>query len=305
MGVWIPREANNMDICGEDNTDDNVNNVGAEPNGGAGEMRVWVLREADSMIDVSADINLGENRDGCNDRVDSTMYRSIIGSLMYLMTGTRPDIAVAVSIISQFSENPTKAHLQAAMRVLRYMKGSKGFRLHLGQDVRSFCDFKEAAPISLLAFSDANWGNDLDSRRSTTGYLVYIAGRVVSWSSKKQPTVALSSTEAEYMAVTNTTKEVMWHRAFLQELGFAQSQATTIFEDNQSCIALAKNPIHHARTKHIDIQHHFVREKVESNEVKIVYMPTETMVADALTKALAYPKFKKLVEEMGLRTRNL
>ena len=91
----------------------------------------------------------------------------------------------------------------------------------------------------------------------------------------------------------------------MQELGFAQSQATTIFEDNQSCIALVKNPIHHARTKHIDIQHHFVREKVESNEVKIVYMPTETMVADALTKALAYPKFKKLVEEMGLRTRNL
>jgi len=305
MGVWIPREANNMDICGEDNTDDNVNNVVAEPNGGAGEMRVWVPREADSMIDVSADINPGENKDGCNDRVDSTMYRSIIGSLMYLMTGTRPDIAAAVSIISQFSENPTKAHLQAAMRVLRYIKGSKGFRLHLGQDVRSFCDFEEAAPISLLAFSDANWGNDLDSRRSTTGYLVYIAGGVVSWSSKKQPTVALSSTEAEYMAVTNTTKEVMWHQAFLQELGFAQSQATTIFEDNQSCIALVKNPIHHARTKHIDIQHHFVREKVESNEVKIVYMPTETMVADALTKALAYPKFKKLVEEMGLRTRNL
>jgi len=155
--------------------------------------------------------------------------------------------------------------------------------------------------LKLIGYSDANWGNNTDTRKSTTGYLFYLSGGVVSWSSKRQATVALSSTEAEYMALTHTTKESIWLRTILKELGFAQNDATTLYEDNQSCIALAKNPIHHARTKHIDIQHHFVREKVESKEVELAYMSTDDMVADALTKPLARPKFAKLVAQMNLR----
>jgi len=226
---------------------------------------------------------------------DETLFRQIIGSLMFLMIGTRPDIAAAVSIISQFSTKPTQEHYQAAKRILRYLKGSANLKLYLG-------GISEAdKTLKLIGYSDANWGNDTDTRKSTTGYLFYLSGGVVSWSSKRQATVALSSTEAEYMALTHTTKETIWLRTILKELGFAQNDATTLYEDNQSCIALAKNPIHHARTKHIDIQHHFVREKVESKEVELAYMSTDDMVADALTKPLARPKFAKLVAQMNLR----
>src|SRR5271154_1801352 len=138
-------------------------------------------------------------------------------------------------------------------------------------------------------------------RRSTTGYIFYLSEGVISWSSKRQATVALSSTEAEYMALTQATKEAIWLRTLLDELGFKQHDATTLFEDNQSCIALTKNPIHHACTKHIDIQHHFVHEKVESADITLTYLSTDEMIADALTKPLAHPKFKKFVDLMNLR----
>ncbi|GAC1660287.1 MAG: hypothetical protein PVS3B3_30240 [Ktedonobacteraceae bacterium] len=221
--------------------------------------------------------------------IDNISYRQIIGSLMFLMIGTRPDIAAAVSIVSQFAANPSTTHLQAVKRILRYLKGSKGYKLHLG-----------GREIKLIGYSDANWGNDINTRKSTSGYVFYLGEGVICWSSKRQATVALSSTEAEYMALTHATKEAIWLRTLLEELGYVQ-ETTTIYEDNQSSIALARNPVHHVRTKHIDIQHHFIREKVESKEVDLTYMPTDEMVGDALTKPLPYPKFAKFVTAMGLR----
>ena len=223
--------------------------------------------------------------------VDQTLFQQIIGSLMYLMIGTRPDIAAAVSIISQFASNPTTLHHQAAKRILRYLKGTINLKLNYGD--------KDTKPM-LIGYSDANWGNDINTRRSTTGYIFYLSGGAISWSSKRQATVALSSTEAEYMALSQTTREAIWLRTLLAELNYPQEGATTLFEDNQSAIALAKNPVHHARSKHIDIQHHYIREKIESKEIDINYMPTDAMIADALTKPLARPKFSKFVAEMGL-----
>jgi hypothetical protein len=220
---------------------------------------------------------------------DLTRYQQMVGSLMFLMIGTRPDIAAAISIVSQFAANPSEVHYKAVKRIIRYLKGTKAFKLHLG-----------GKDIILKGYSDANWGNDINTRKSTSGYVFYLGDGVISWSSKRQPTVALSSTEAEYMAITHATKEAIWSRAFLKELGFPQG-TTTIYEDNQSCIALAKNPIHHGRTKHIDIQHHFIREKVESKEIELEYISTDNMVGDAFTKPLPFPKLAKFTSEMGLR----
>ena len=132
------------------------------------------------------------------------------------------------------------------------------------------------------------------------GYIFYLSGGAISWSSKHQATVALSSTEAEYMALIQATKEAIWLRSLLAELNYTQERPTTLFEDNQSAIALARNPVHHARSKHIDIQHHFVREKIESKEIEISYMATDEMIADVHTKPLARPKFAKLINEMGM-----
>ena len=225
--------------------------------------------------------------------VYATTFRQIIGSLMYIMISMRLDLTAAISIISQFSANPSQTHLQAAKRVLRYLKGSGDLKLHLGTGE------KQNQSIELIGYSDANWAGDIETRRSTSGYVFYVTGGAVSWGSKKQATVALSSTEAEYMALTEAAKEATWLRRLFDELGF-QQKSTIIHEDNQSCIALAKNPVHHARSKHIDIQHHFIRDKVNSEEIKLVYTPTEEMVADVMTKALPAPKFSKCREKMGL-----
>ena len=133
------------------------------------------------------------------ENADITNYRQIIGSLMFLMIGTRPDIAAAVSIVSQFAANPMPTHIQAVKRILRYLKGTKGYKLHFGGQLGG---------QKLVGYCDANWGNEINSRKSTSGYLFYLAGGVI-WSSKRQPTVALSSTEAEYMALTHATKEAI------------------------------------------------------------------------------------------------
>src|ERR1700742_416051 len=215
----------------------------------------------------------------------------MISSIIYLMIGTRPDLAAAVSIISQFSANPMQKHHYALKQLLKYIKGTANYKLCLARD----------QDLRLIDFSDANWGEDINTRRSTTGYIFNLSGGAISWSSKRQATVALSTTEAEYMALAHATKEAIWLCTLLDELGYLPNCATTLFEDNQSAIALAKNPINHARSKHIDIQHHFIREKVESKVIDIVYMATNEMIADALTKLLVRPRLETLIAKMGLR----
>ncbi|KAL7284387.1 hypothetical protein ACG7TL_001677 [Trametes sanguinea] len=223
------------------------------------------------------------------------LYQAIVGSLMYAALGTRPDIAHAVQQLSQYSSNPAPVHLTAAKRVLRYLKGTRnlGITYHRNQD-----NTQTPEPIG---YSDADWGNDLDDRRSISGQVFLLAGGPVTWACRKQRTVAKSSIEAEYMAASTATSEIAWLRTFLRELGFPLSGPTPLYVDNQSAIASANAQASHAHTKHIDIHYHFVRERITSNEVTVLHCSSEDNLADALTKALPRPRFQALVARMGMR----
>ena len=224
------------------------------------------------------------------ERMADIPYQNAVGSLMYAMLGTRPDIAFAVGAISWYSSNPGEAHWRAVKRVFRYLKGTSDYAIMY--DGRS---------RKIEGFSDADWVGDQDERRSTTGYVFVINGGAVTWLSKRQQTVALSSTEAEYMALAHTAKEAIWIRRFLQEIYPNEAKCCLeINTDNQSSLALAKNPVHHARTKHIDIRHHFIREKIETKELDVSFCGTEDMVADVLTKGLSKEKHNRFISRMGL-----
>ena len=216
-------------------------------------------------------------------------YQSKVGSLMYAMLCTHPDLAYAVSQISQFSNNPSDVHDSAANRVFKYLRGTSNFGITY--------DGNQA--LVLGGYSDANWGSGED-RKSMGGYVFTLCGGAVSWAAKKQPTVALSSTESEYMALTQAAKESMWIQYFLGELGRTAKSANIIYGDNQGSIALAKNPEYHAQTKHIDIQYYFIRECVEEGLINLQYIPTEDMIADGMTKALARDRHHLLISRMGV-----
>jgi len=224
----------------------------------------------------------------------SIPYRSAVGSLMYLMVATRPDLAAAVGTVSRFLEKPGPKHWQAVKRIFRYLRATSDMVLQLGA--------RDAArgEVILQGYCDADWAGDDDTRRSTTGYVFGIGTGVISWNSKRQPTVALSTTEAEYMSASAAAREAVWLRALLEEVGFPQQQATTVYCDNSGAIALARNPVQHQRSKHIDIRHHFIRSVSEAGEVELVYVPTHEQVADVLTKPLTGDKHTKCCVGLGL-----
>ena len=217
-------------------------------------------------------------------------YLEAVGSLMYIMLGTRPDISFAVGVVSRYSSDPRPEHWTAVKRIMRYLRGTRDLALQ----------YVGGGPVVPIGYSDADWGSDHETRRSTTGYVFLINSGAVTWQSKRQPTVALSSTEAEYMAACEAAREAVWLRALLADMGYEQQHATVLHCDNRGCMALAKNPTLHARTKHIAMRHHFIREKVESGEIKQVYCPTEDMVADLLTKGLGRDKHEAFAGAMGL-----
>jgi hypothetical protein len=221
-------------------------------------------------------------------------YLVAVGSMMYAAMGTRPDVAFAVAHLSQFSSNPRQTHWTAAQRVIRYLLTTKDKCLMLGG----------SKPLTLVGYTDSDWGSDVNCRRSVSGYVFTLGGGAITWSSKKQPTVVTSSTEGEYMASCHATKEAIWLRTLLKLIGFGQTVATTIYCDNESAIMLTKDPSFHARTKHIDIQHHFVREHIESGDVKFIHLPTHEMPAGALTKPLTRPQFRYLVKGLGMTDPN-
>ena len=219
-------------------------------------------------------------------------YASAVGALMYAALATRPDIAYVVTALCQFMSNPMVSHWNAVKRVFRYLQGSQDRELAYGVN---------SSQPELYGYSDSDWGNNTNDRRSVTGWVFLYHGGAVSWQSCKQRTVALSSVEAEYMAATQATREAVWWRAFFTELGLPPTAATVVHSDSQGAIALSKNPEHHKRTKHIDIQHHYVREQVEAGSVTLPHIGTESMVADVLTKPLAADRHNTLVGDMGVR----
>jgi hypothetical protein len=229
-------------------------------------------------------------------------YQRAIGSLMYVMVQTRPDISYAVSTLAQYSSNPNQKHWGGVKRVFRYLKGTQELGL----------EYSKQASQQIVGYSDADYAGDRDNRRSTSGYVFMLAGSPLTWASKKQTSVALSTCEAEYMALSKTTTEAMWLRKLLHEMDFQTPEEPPetnhdiqirphIKADNQGAIALAENPVFHNKTKHIETQYHYVRERVTDGSIQIDYVPTDRMTADGLTKALPRVKFKKFVDQLGLR----
>ena len=222
-------------------------------------------------------------------------YQSAVGSLMYLVTGTRPDLGFAVGAASRFLTCPTSHQWEGILHVMRYLQGTLRHSLILGG-----AEGETGHALKLIGYSDADWGANDEERRSISGYSFFLGGGLVSWSSKRQATPALSSTEAEYMALARATKEALWLQRVVGGLLGKTPGTVPIHVDNSSCISLSKNPEDHDRTKHIDIQYHFLRHHVALKHVRIHYCPTEEMVADVMTKGLKREKHDWCVRAMML-----
>lgn len=223
-------------------------------------------------------------------------YATLVGKLMFLTVATRPDLAYSVGALARFLSQPTTTHWQAAKGVLRYLAYTKDVGIVYRGSTTSP---PLASTPTLTGFCDADYAGDLDTRKSTTGYLFVLSNGAVSWNSKRQPTVAASTTEAEYMAAAAAVKEALWLRKLCESLD-TPIATIKIRCDNQSAIKLLRNPIFSVRSKHIDIAHHFARERVLSKEVEFSYVPTTEMAADVLTKILPQSKHEACCDLMGL-----
>lgn len=221
---------------------------------------------------------------------DATKYRSLVGGLLYIAVNTRPDIAASVSILGRCVSQPTERDWKAAKRVVRYLKGTKQLQLKFGP----------GDEWNLLGYSDADWAGDLSSRRSTTGFIFFFGSGPVTWVSRRQSCVSLSSMEAEYVALSEASQELVWLRRLFKEIGEDISKATTILEDNQSCLSFVKAERSSKRSKHIDTKMHFVKDLCDQGDLKLVYCPSDEMTADALTKPLGAIRFLEMLERMGL-----
>jgi hypothetical protein len=238
-----------------------------------------------------ADVNVKlEKNDGVSQKADQKAYQSLVGSLLYASVGTRPDIAQAVGAVCKFNANPSEAHMTAAKRILRYLKGTATLCLK----------YQHTGEMKVIGYSDSDFAGDMDDRHSTTGNIFICAKGAISWLSKKQPTVSLSTTEAEYVALSCATQEVIWLRRLLSDLEVNINEPMVMMEDNQGAIALAQNPVKHSRTKHIDVKHHFVREAIQDGFISLQYCNTKEMVADTLTKPLPKCQFQRLRASMGI-----
>ncbi|XP_071713412.1 uncharacterized mitochondrial protein AtMg00810-like [Rutidosis leptorrhynchoides] len=206
---------------------------------------------------------------------DPTKFRSIAWALQYL-TFTRPDISYAVQQVCLHMHDPRDSHLHALSRILRYLQGTLDYGLHL----------YKTNTRRLIAYTDADWAGCPDTRRSTSRYCVYFGDNLISWSSKRQPTLSRSSAEAEYRGVANVVSDTCWVRNLLLELHCPLPKCTLVFCDNVSAIYLSGNPVQHQRTKHIEMDIHFVREKVALGEVRVLHVPSRFQIADIFTKGL-------------------
>ncbi|GJS46085.1 retrovirus-related pol polyprotein from transposon TNT 1-94 [Tanacetum coccineum] len=222
--------------------------------------------------------------------VDQTQYRSMIGSLMYL-TASRPDLVFAVCMCARYQSKPTKKHLEAVKRVFRYLQGTINMGLWYPKDTA----------MALTAYADADHAGCQDTRRSTSGGAQFLGDKLVSWSSKKQTSTSISSTEAEYIAMSGCCAQILWMRSQLSDYGFAYNHIP-LYCDNKSAIALCCNNVQHSRSKHIDIRHHFIREQVEKGVVELYFVRTEYQLADIFTKALPRERFEFILPRLGMKS---
>ena len=215
-------------------------------------------------------------------------YQRLVGRLIYL-TITRPDISYAVSLVSRFMHAPKVQHMDAVNRILRYLKGSAGRGIWM----------RKNGHTSISAYTDADWAGCPIDRRSTTGYCIFVGGNLVTWKSKKQNVVAKSSAEAEYRAMSTTTSEIIWLRALLKDLSFPTTESSRLFCDNQAAIHIASNPVFHERTKHIEVNCHFVREKMVAGIICTPFVSSNLQLADIFTKGLTTSRFQEILFKLG------
>ncbi|XP_074266280.1 secreted RxLR effector protein 161-like [Silene latifolia] len=194
------------------------------------------------------------------------------------------------SLLSRFMQDPSQNHFGEAKRLLRYIRDTTNFGIK----------YEKSPRIKLFGYCDSDWGGCVDDMKSTSGYAFSLGSGMFSWSSKKQKSVAQSSAEAEYISAAIATSQAIWLRRILEDIGEAQKDATTIFCDNKSAIAMAKNPVYHSRSRHIAIKHHFIREAIEEGEIELNYCKSEEQVADIFTKALPREMFQQLRELLGV-----
>jgi hypothetical protein len=227
------------------------------------------------------------------------VYQSMVGGIMYAAIITSPDIAYAVQTLSQFNTNPGPVHLTAVKRVYRYLRGTPDLGITYSasdeSDIEMHADFSHPA-----VYTDADWANSKDDRKSISGYVSIFAGGATTWSSKKQATVALSTMEAEYIALSHAARENLWLRSLFTELSLPPSKPFPIFCDNRGAIDFTFNAGYHARSKHIDMRHHFIRDLVTSHEVSVHHCASEDNLADIFTKPLTRTQHEEQVRKLGM-----
>ena len=223
----------------------------------------------------------------------SKPYAEAVGTLMYIAIATRPDIAYAVGVLSRFSSNPGIAHWKAVQHLFRYMQSTKDFKLTYASD--------PASKSLFTTYCDADHAGNVDNKQSTSAYVVKMGIGAISWASRLQTIVALSTTEAEYISAVAAAQEILWLRNSFSELGFNMDEGLPLCIDNQSSLSVAKNPEHHGRMKHLDLRFYWLRKVVYAGQITLRYIPTAQMPADVLTKALGRNKVVELREMLGLR----
>jgi hypothetical protein len=241
------------------------------------------------VVDSPSELNVEYSPTDGSPLKDPTLYRTIVGSLVYL-TITRPDIAYAVHIVSQFVAAPTCTHWAAVVRILRYLRGTM-FRSLL---------LSSTSTLELRAYSDASYARNSTDRRSVTGFCVFLGDSLISWKSKKQSVVSLSSTEAEYRAMASISKEIIWLRWLLADMGVLIPHPTPMYCDNSSAIQIAHNSVFHERTKHIEVDCHFTRQHLKHGSLSLPFVSSTLQLADFFTKSHPISRFRFLVSKLSM-----
>ena len=244
---------------------------------------------APTPLPAGADVHLTKY-DGEASKADIKLYQQMIGSLLYVQIGTRPDISFAVSRLAQYASNPSPHHIRLAKYVFCYLKGTSDLKLV----------YDGALGNGLYGYSDSSWGDNLDDRHSTSGYVFLLADAAISWCSRKQKTAAQSTTEAEYMELAEAGNQAAWYRMFLEELGYDVKDPIPLHEDNHGSVKLALNPVTGRKSKHIPIKYHVIRDYVENGQVELIKTPSDEILADGLTKSFACIKLSDFVSGLGL-----
>lgn len=230
---------------------------------------------------------------------NASHFRSLVGCLQYL-TFTRPDIAYAVNSVCQFLHNPTDIHLHAVKRIVKYIKGTLDFGIVFRKGLSSASSKHYSSQVQIQAFCDADWAGDPNDRKSTTGFVILLNGSPVSWCNKKQNAVSRSSTEAEYRSMADTTSELQWLMILLKELHVNLETVPVLHCDNISALALATNPVHHSKLKHIEVDIHFTRAQLKAGTIKVQFVSSKEQLADLFTKGLCSPQHTYLCGSLML-----